>query len=78
MHIKLYTEQTIAITPKIMAEAFFQMDDTQQREFFEEMVKVWDGKDFDSQMWHVTHNGEISWEALELMRVIGMNTERIG
>lgn len=66
-----HTYQTVEITPQLLANAFFQMDDTEQREFFEELAKVWKDSDFDNQMFHIVSNGEMSWEAVEILKTIG-------
>ena len=69
--IRIVTTQEVGISPQIMAQVFSEMFDYDQREFFEELAKLWHGDALSYQIYNVKHNGPISKEALEIMREFG-------
>lgn len=69
--VKLYDVQTIEVTPQLLAEAFYAMDNIEQVEFFEAMAEIWKDRDFDNQMFYVGSQVTLSDGAREIMRVIG-------
>lgn len=72
--VKLYDVQTIEVTPQILAEAFYAMDNIEQVDFFEAMAEVWKDKDFDNQMLYVSRTLGMSNGAREIMRIIGLHS----
>lgn len=76
MTIKVTLQETIEVTPKLLAEAFTKMDNLEQCEFFEAMAVLWATMDFDTQMSYVGMQGDLSDEAREIMKVIGNHSKR--
>ena len=70
MKVEITEKKVIEITPKMMAKIFFEMESTQQRDFFLHVASEFYGLDFDSQMFHAV-NSEMSDDAKEIMRIIG-------
>jgi hypothetical protein len=68
---KLVTTQEVEICPKILAEVFTEMFDNEQREFFEELAKLWNIDALHYQLYNVKNNGTISKKALEIMNEFG-------
>jgi len=70
MKIEITEKKVIDVTPKTLAQIFFEMTSNQQRDFFEHVASYFDGRDFDNQMYHVVSD-DMSEEAKEIMRIIG-------
>lgn len=76
MTVKVTLQETIEVTPKLLADAFTQMDNLEQCEFFEAMATLWSTMDFDTQMSFVGMQVDLSDEAREIMQVIGNHSKR--
>jgi len=73
--MRIKTESEVEVTPDFLAEAFFQMDNEEQRVFFESVAKKFKGKDFDTQMFYAADG--MSDDGREVMETIGKNANRL-
>jgi NADPH:quinone reductase-like Zn-dependent oxidoreductase len=74
MKIQIKTTKEIEVNPELLAQVFSEMTNTEQAEFFEECAKLWEDKDFDSQMASITNLNALSLEAAQIMNTIGKNS----
>lgn len=79
MKIKLSETREIEVTPRLLAQAFWEMDNDAQAEFFDHLWNVSEGKLKDQMENVACFTDGLSLNALRAMMEIGKNaTERDG
>lgn len=71
MKIQTTTTQTIEVTPKLLAEIFWEMDMQQQADFFDHLGSIAEEKLLREQIWNMVYSAETERTTRETMRTIG-------
>lgn len=71
MRVQLTETRSVEVTPRLLAQAFWEMDNTEQAEFFDHLANVSDGR-LEDQMQNVAlFTDNLSLKAIQAMASIG-------
>jgi len=75
MKITIKKTETVEATPQFLADAFWALDDSEMREYFERLAEITKDGLFNTQIYDAAHNGRLSEDAKNVMRAIGDNVD---
>lgn len=68
--IELTEKKLIEVTPRLLAEIFWNLNHQEQADFFDHLGNI-AGDDLEPQLWHAVHASEIDDFTRDVMREFG-------